>query len=119
MLKNDLSIEAFVMQLRNIADHLATIGEPVTHCDILLYAINGLDSNYNDFVSSFMVWNNEVTFDEFNCQLLTYEHWLEQQDLQDANRLHHANVTLFAGIGFKNQQNSNTSKNLGSVPWNL
>lgn len=55
MLKNDLSIEAFVMQLRNIADHLATIGEPVTHRDILLYAINGLDSNYNDFVSSFMV----------------------------------------------------------------
>lgn len=90
------------MQLRNVADHLATTEAAVTDCDLILYAINGLDSSCNPFVSSFTMRSDEVTFDEFHCQLLTYEQRLEQQNSHDAKGIHQANISQFVGISFKN-----------------
>lgn len=48
-----MSLEDPFMSLKTLADHLVAIGEGVTNCDLILYAISDLDSNNHPFMPSF------------------------------------------------------------------
>ena len=44
MKKGSLSMVDYILKLKNLADNLAAIGEPVSRKDRLIYMFNGLDS---------------------------------------------------------------------------
>jgi hypothetical protein len=61
--KNGLTTAQYFTKMREISSELATAGKPIEEDEMIDYALNGLDSSYNDLVSS--VNGNPLTmFDE-------------------------------------------------------
>lgn len=48
-----------------IFDYLAIIGQPILYHNMVLYALRGLDSNWNSFISCITLRPILILFDEF------------------------------------------------------
>lgn len=90
------------MHLRTIVNHLVAIGEAVFDWYLILYVIGVLDSSYNHFVSFFIMNLDDVSFDQFHNQLLTYERNLDQQHSLDVNEVIQENLAKFTNLSFEN-----------------
>ena len=76
--KGDLSASAYYSKMKGIADEMAAVGKKIDDDDLISYILNGLDSDYNPFVSSVSV-KDSLSLGDLYAQLLSYEARLQQQ----------------------------------------
>jgi hypothetical protein len=90
---------------KELADELAAVRKPVEHDDLISFVVSGLNSLFNTFVTvhSFTARNTEMSFANFQSELLNHEMLLENQQ--------HKTVTLETGIFalYTNKQALSTS----------
>ena len=55
MKKGDLSASAYYTKMKGLADEMAAAGKKLDDDDIIEYILNGLDAEYNPFVSSMTI----------------------------------------------------------------
>ena len=79
MKKGDLSASAYYTKMKGLADEMAAAGKKLDDDDIIEYILNGLDAEYNPFVSSMTIKDN-VSLSDLYAQLLSYEARLLQQN---------------------------------------
>lgn len=77
--KGEQSATAYFTKMKGLVDEMAAAGKKLEDDDVVSYILNGLDSDYNAFVSSIMS-KEEVTLSDLYAQLLAYEARLEQQN---------------------------------------
>lgn len=65
--------------MKSLVDEMAAAGKKLEDDDIVASILNGLDSDYNAFVSSIMS-RDQITLSDLYAQLLAYEAHLEQQN---------------------------------------
>jgi hypothetical protein len=77
---------------KELADELAAVRKPVEDDDLISFVVSGLNSLFNTFVTvhSFTARNTEMSFANFQSELLNHEMLLENQQ--------HKTVTLETGI---------------------
>ena len=76
--KGDLSASAYYSKMKGIADEMAAVGKKIDDDDLISYILNGLDSDYNPFVSSVSV-KDSLSSGDLYAQLFSYEARLQQQ----------------------------------------
>ena len=73
----------YIKKLKHLCNTLATIGEPVSYIDHLLYLFGGLDRAYNLFVTLIINRPDKPSIEEIHSLLLSYEFRLDSQNLDD------------------------------------
>ena len=76
--KGDSSAAAYYSKMKSLADELAAVGRKLDDDEIIEYILNGLNADYNPFVSS-MVSKENLTLSDMYAQFLAYEARLRQQ----------------------------------------
>jgi len=73
---------------KQLADQLSAAGEPVEDDDLISYVLGGLSSSFNTFVTvhSFTTQDKELSFANFQSELLNHEMLLENQQQQNVSR---------------------------------
>jgi hypothetical protein len=71
-----------------LGDQLSAAGEPVEDDDLISYVLGGLSSSFNTFVTvhSFTTQDKELSFANFQSELLNHEMLLENQQQQNVSR---------------------------------
>jgi hypothetical protein len=66
---------------KQLADQLSAVGKPVEDDDLISYVIGGLSPSFNAFVivHSFTTQDREMTFADYESELLNHEMLLENQ----------------------------------------
>ena len=64
-------IDSFLREIKNIFDSLTAINSPLTDQELVQYTIDGLDDQYEVFVTAATYFGRHLTFDEL-CTRLTY-----------------------------------------------
>ena len=77
--KESMSGIDYIQKLKGLCNNLAAIREPVSRNDHLIYMFNGLDYEYNPFVTSINARPNMPSIEEVHSLFLSYEFRLEQQ----------------------------------------
>ena len=67
--KGDSSAAAYYSKMKSLADELAAVGRKLDDDEIIEYILNGLNADYNPFVSS-MVSKENLTLNDMYAQLL-------------------------------------------------
>ena len=78
--EDGLSAGEYIQKLKSICNSLATIGEPISKKNHLIYLFNGLDGEYNPFVTSIQNQPDQPTIEQIHSLLFSYDFRLEQQN---------------------------------------
>ena len=97
MKKGYLSVSAYYTKMKGLADEMAAAGKKLDDDDIIEYILNGLDAEYNPFVSSMTIKDN-VSLSDLYAQLLSYEARLLQQN-QDGGHFYSSANSASRGQG--------------------
>ena len=97
MKKGDLSASSYYTKMKGLADEMAAAGKKLDDDDIIEYILNGLDAEYNPFVSSMTIKDN-VSLSDLYAQLLSYEARLLQQN-QDGGHFYSSANSASRGQG--------------------
>ena len=100
MKKGSLSMMDYILKLKNLADSLAAIGEPVHNRYHILKLLGGLGVEYNSIVASLIVREDEVSLHTTHSILLTYEQRLNLQNSTKDNVIS-ANLTTMSSYHHK------------------
>jgi hypothetical protein len=67
---------------KNLADHLAMVGKPMTDQDLISCIICGLTPRYNAFITSFalMTKDESIPLEDFQTLLISHELLLNNQN---------------------------------------
>lgn len=76
--KDVLSIEDYFQEAKNLANVLATIGQPLSDSEISSYILVGLPSEYESLVTTITTKIEPISIDILFGFLLQNELWLEQ-----------------------------------------
>ena len=76
--KGDSSVSAYFSKMKGLADEIGAAGKKLEDDDLIDYILNGLDSEYNPFVSSVSI-KDSLSLDDLYAQLLSYEARLQQR----------------------------------------
>ena len=93
--KGDQPASAYYTKMKGLADEMAAAGKKLDDDDVIDYILNGLDADYNPFVSSMSVKDN-LSLTDLYGQLLSYEARLLQQN-QDGGRIYSSVNTASRG----------------------
>jgi hypothetical protein len=71
----------FLQTAKSLADQLAATGNPITDDELISFIVNGLNSSFTSFITtySFATRENQISFDDFQDELLSHEMLLNQQ----------------------------------------
>ena len=78
--KDELSTSEYIQKLKSICNSLAAIGKPVYEKEHLIYLFNGLEREYNPFVTSIQNRSDQPTIEQIHSLLLSYYFRLKQQN---------------------------------------
>ncbi|PON92661.1 hypothetical protein TorRG33x02_115210 [Trema orientale] len=78
--KNGMSAMDYIQRIKHLCDTLATIGEPVSRNDHLIFLFGGLDKEYNSFVASVYNRPDQPSIEEIHSLLSSFDFRLEQQN---------------------------------------
>lgn len=67
------SVQPFLTKVKEVCEQLAAVNEPVSEVDIMSVVMNALPSTYRYLVTTLMVREKQLTFDEFSGILLQEE----------------------------------------------
>lgn len=82
--KGNMSMDDY-LQVKELSNHLSTIGELISHKDLILCIIRGLDSSYNSSISSLSIHDGTITFDDLYRYKRMLEHQANQVDFLTAD----------------------------------
>lgn len=71
--KGSRSIAEFIARIRTISESLMSIGDPVSHRDLIEVVLEALPEEFNPIVASVNSQSEIITLDELESQLLTQE----------------------------------------------
>ena len=66
LIKDELSINDYILKIKTISHALAAIGEPLTDKDLLLIILSGLDQDYESVVSQLHIRWMTLIWRRFN-----------------------------------------------------
>src|SRR6185436_18744040 len=75
--KGSMTSTAYFSKMTTIRDELAAIGKPVDDDEVVTQILNGLDFDYNPFVSSVLGRADQISLDDLYSDLLAYDARLE------------------------------------------
>ena len=72
----------FLEKAKLVSDELAAVGKPLEDDDLMSYIVSGLNPSFNPFITSlsFATRDKNVSFEDFQAELLSYELLLENQN---------------------------------------
>ncbi|XP_062118762.1 uncharacterized protein LOC133832434 [Humulus lupulus] len=82
--KEGLTTFAYLQKLTSLCNTLASLDNPVSPQDHLIYLLNGLGSDYNAFVTSIQARSMKPSIEEVHSLLLSHDARLDRQNA-DAN----------------------------------
>ncbi|GFS33695.1 hypothetical protein Acr_00g0030110 [Actinidia rufa] len=106
--KDGLTALAYIQKFRHLCNSLASIGEPVTYTDHLIYFLGGLGRDYNPFVTSIQSQAIRPSIEEVHSLLLSYDARLERQSATDTLSSLQANL---ANLTYQKPKFKNPSTN--------
>lgn len=81
--KPDESIDAYIRRIKEIKDKLADVSTVINEEDLLIYALNGLPTEFNTFRTAMRTRPQPVTFEELHVLLKSEESALAKQSKCD------------------------------------
>ncbi|EXB66235.1 hypothetical protein L484_003563 [Morus notabilis] len=92
-LKNDgIYADEYVFKKKTIAYKLASIGDPISNADQLIYLFQGLGPKYNTFVIILEARPEQPSIEEVHSLLLTYDARLQRQNSSEQLSLPQAHL---------------------------
>jgi hypothetical protein len=75
------SCSDYLQDAKNCTDQLAAVGKPIGDDDFISFVMNGLNSSFISFVTSYSIAprDHQPSFDDFHDELLNHEMLLNQQ----------------------------------------
>ena len=67
------SMESFLRDIKHIVDSLAAINSPLTDQELIQYTINGLDEQYEIFITAVTYFGQNLKFDKLRNKLIIYK----------------------------------------------
>ncbi|CAO2037247.1 unnamed protein product [Urochloa humidicola] len=110
--KGDSTAASYFTKMTGLADEMAAAGKNLEDDDIVGYILNGLDSDYNSFVS-FVSVKDSLSLGDLYSQLLSFEARLQQQNLETLCSYSSAN-TASRGRGGGRGGSSNRGRGRGT-----
>ena len=109
--KGSLSMMEYILKLKNLADSLAVIGEPVSDRDQILQLLGGLGANYNSIVASLTACEDDISLLIIHSILLTHEQCLSFQTSVAEDNIISANLATPQHHNYNKKEhfNRNTS----------
>lgn len=74
--KNGLSVSNYMLKVKTLSDHLASIGEIIPECDPFLYILNDLCPQYLTFLTIFNMTQIHPSIGILHNQLDNFERML-------------------------------------------
>ncbi|KAF5457516.1 hypothetical protein F2P56_021614 [Juglans regia] len=70
-----MSCQNFLEEVKALTDELSTVGKPIEDSDLILSVLNGLNSSFHSFVTTYMLLAKEksMPFFDFHAELLNYD----------------------------------------------
>jgi hypothetical protein len=77
----------YIQSAKECSDQLAAVGKPIPDEELITYLINGLSPLYNSFITtiSIMTRDKQLTFEDFQDELLNHEILLNQQQAKNVD----------------------------------
>jgi hypothetical protein len=99
----------FLLTAKSLADQLAAAGNPISDEELISYITNGLNSPFTSFITtySFATRDTQISFDDFQDELLSHEMLLNQQQ---------SKVTDSSAIALTAQRPTNPQVSKGKGP---
>jgi hypothetical protein len=74
----------YIQSAKECADQLAAVGKPVPDEDLIIYLTNGLNPSFNSFITTINILSRDkqMTFEDFQDELLNHEMLLKHQQVQ-------------------------------------
>lgn len=114
--KSDESIDAYIKRIKEIKDKLANVSTAVNEEDLIIYALNGLPSEFNTFRTSMRTRSQPVTFEELHDLLRSEESALAKQSSKREDLLNRPNDLLDSSQSQSLYSCASTDFNRNSVP---
>ncbi|KAI3935864.1 hypothetical protein MKW92_042353 [Papaver armeniacum] len=89
-------VAEYVQEVKSISDSLAAINDKVGESDIVMYVLNGLGRDYDNFVISIHNRETPISFADLKAKVLTHEQWLKAQHLETTISLDSITNSLFS-----------------------
>jgi transposase InsO family protein len=79
MQQGDKGCSDYLLAAKNWADQLAATGNPVNDEELISYIVGGLNSSYQNFITTFNFVTREqsISFADFQAELLNFDHMLD------------------------------------------
>nr|TKR85542.1 hypothetical protein D5086_0000246840 [Populus alba] len=73
--QGSLPCQKFLNEVKTLADELSAVGKPIDDSDLILYVLNGLNSSFHSFVTTYMLLSKEksMSFSDFHAELLNHD----------------------------------------------
>ncbi|XP_010655794.1 uncharacterized protein LOC104880545 [Vitis vinifera] len=73
--QGSMSCQSFQDEVKSLSDELLAVGKPVEDFDLILSVLNGLNSSFHSFVTTYMLFAKEksMSFSDFHAELLNYD----------------------------------------------
>ncbi|KAJ0981009.1 hypothetical protein J5N97_009264 [Dioscorea zingiberensis] len=78
--KKELSVSDYFNKMKNLADTLAAISQPLQDEEVITYNLAGLDSEFDPLVTSITTRANQMSLNDLYAHLLTYEMRMEHHN---------------------------------------
>lgn len=66
-------MESYLHEIKDIAYFLAAIYCPLTNQELIQYIVDGLDDDYDNFITTATYFRDHFTFDDLRTKLILYE----------------------------------------------
>ncbi|KAG6735489.1 hypothetical protein POTOM_061904 [Populus tomentosa] len=73
--QGSLSCQKFLDEVKTLVDELSAVGKLIDDSDIILSVLNGLNSSFHSFVTTYMLLSKEksMSFSDFHAKLLNHD----------------------------------------------
>uniref|UniRef100_A0A6N2LGP4 Retrotransposon Copia-like N-terminal domain-containing protein n=1 Tax=Salix viminalis TaxID=40686 RepID=A0A6N2LGP4_SALVM len=73
--QGSMQCQEFLDAVKTLADELSAVGKPIEDSDLILSVLNGLNSSFHSFVTTYMLMAKEksMSFSDFHAELLNFD----------------------------------------------
>nr|TKS09263.1 hypothetical protein D5086_0000093900 [Populus alba] len=73
--QGSLPCQKFLDEVKTLANELSAVGKPIDDSDLILSVLNGLNSSFHSFVTTYMLLSKEksMSFSDFHAELLNHD----------------------------------------------
>lgn len=76
--KGDLSITAYMQQIKTLSDELAIIHQPLDNTDLVLYTLNGIGAEFREVAAAIRARDTPISFEELHEKLEDFETYIKR-----------------------------------------